>query len=621
MAYAEKRGRSAKPWRVKYKLPSGIETSESGFETKAAALTWGRDQEARIREGRWTDPNAGKITVSAWIDRWMTLQDVGLSTVENREYLIRRFIRPSFGTSELGSLTTEDITRWENSIPARTGVSRRVARDARAVLCTMLGDAAAAKPPLIPYNPAIRPRNRGRRTGRKLDRGPQRVWATPLQALLVAERAALLSGRDEDFTMVITIGYTGLRWGETIGLERDHVHDDEIHVEWQLREIRSTFHRLPPKDDSYRSPNWEPCLPVDLPPFLAELLARQIKAQPRQRCACAAQHGGSGQYVFLGPDGGHPRRSNYARRVFRPACDGRYQPQPSKPPRLTIVDASEWPGIPITTWAPAPPGDAAFTRPRGRGIRPIPEDIPVACWLPVKYGLNPHGMRHGHKTWMAEDGIPEILAEHRLGHEVPGMRGLYAHTSDRMREDLKRALQARWEDSLRERAALNEHSPVPLLDELLAPFRPRDPRVPGRGAQDSGTPGPSVPDPLAAQDTPQEVPSPGGREKMISQIPPNIAEGPTPGTRMGPNQRASDLVRDQIPEVELRGFEPLTPSMRTRCATGLRYSPWNACQPSKDSGLPVRPATPASQARLRARPSPQARPRRGRGATLMAVNI
>lgn len=27
------------------------------------------------------------------------------------------------------------------------------------------------------------------------------------------------------------------------------------------------------------------------------------------------------------------------------------------------------------------------------------------------------------------------------------------------------------------------------------------------------------------------------------------------------------------PLVELRGFEPLTPSMRTRCATGLRYSP------------------------------------------------
>jgi hypothetical protein len=43
---------------------------------------------------------------------------------------------------------------------------------------------------------------------------------------------------------------------------------------------------------------------------------------------------------------------------------------------------------------------------------------------------------------------------------------------------------------------------------------------------------------------------------------------------------------------ELRGFESLTPSMRTRCATGLRYSPWNGSQPSKPSAPPVRSATP-----------------------------
>jgi hypothetical protein len=70
-----------------------------------------------------------------------------------------------------------------------------------------------------------------------------------------------------------------------------------------------------------------------------------------------------------------------------------------------------------------------------------------------------------------EDGIPEILAEQRPGHEVPGMRGLYAHASQRMREELLMALQARWEQSLRERAGIHPHSPVPLLDGLLAPFR------------------------------------------------------------------------------------------------------------------------------------------------------
>ena len=85
MAYAEKRGKGPAPWRVKYRLPSGIETSESGFETKAAALTWGRDQEASIREGRWTDPNAGKLTVGEWIERWLAIQDVGISTVDHRE--------------------------------------------------------------------------------------------------------------------------------------------------------------------------------------------------------------------------------------------------------------------------------------------------------------------------------------------------------------------------------------------------------------------------------------------------------------------------------------------------------------------------------------------------------
>jgi hypothetical protein len=160
---------------------------------------------------------------------------------------------------------------------------------------------------------------------------------------------------------------------------------------------------------------------------------------------------------------------------------------------------------------------------------------------------------------MAEDGIPEILAEQRLGHEVPGLHGLYAHASERMRDDLKHALQARWEESLRARAAISTHSPVPLLDQLLAPLR----------------------EPAAPHETVKQPTTPGDREKMISQFPPNHAESPSQESRLGLKERASDQVRDRIQRVELRGFEPLTPSMRTRCATGLRYSPKNASQPSK----------------------------------------
>jgi hypothetical protein len=118
---------------------------------------------------------------------------------------------------------------------------------------------------------------------------------------------------------------------------------------------------------------------------------------------------------------------------------------------------------------------------------------------------------------MAEDGIPDVLAEQRLGHEVPGMRRLYTHVSDRMREALVQALQVRWEDSLRARAATRPHSPVPLLDELLAPHRRHQADTPSA----SGTVRH-----LAAVRCRW-----GAGAKSISQIPPKQPEGPVPARR------------------------------------------------------------------------------------------
>jgi hypothetical protein len=162
--------------------------------------------------------------------------------------------------------------------------------------------------------------------------------------------------------------YTGMRWGETIGLERDLLLPTLINVEWQLREIRGQFHRLPPKDDSYRSTNWEPLVPVDLPSFLTRLLTAQAEKYARQRCACVREHGGTGWYMFYSLDSGHYRRSNFARRVFRPACDGRYESVNGRPGNLVIADATTWPGRPAASWPPAVPGKP-FTPSSGRGTQ------------------------------------------------------------------------------------------------------------------------------------------------------------------------------------------------------------------------------------------------------------
>ena len=142
------------------------------------------------------------------------------------------------------------------------------------------------------------------------------------------------------------------------------------------------------------------------------------QAQPRQRCACAGQHDGSGRYVFLGPDNGHYRRSNYARRVFRPACDGTQgpaQPRPAshrrrhnlaRPPRRHVAVAQ--PGVPDTRRhedgaSSIPVRDAARllaadqARPDPSRAQAQPQDVDGRGWHPGdprRAAPGPRGARH-----------------------------------------------------------------------------------------------------------------------------------------------------------------------------------------------------------------------------------
>jgi integrase len=99
--------------------------------------------------------------------------------------------------------------------------------------------------------------------------------------------------------------------------------------------------------------------------------------------------------VFCGARGAYLRRSSMSRRVWRPALDG--------DPRT--------------------------------GVEPI-----IA-------GMHFHDLRHTHKTWLIEDDIPEIAQAKRLGHRMPGVRGIYSHVTPAMRQRITDALQDRWRAS------------------------------------------------------------------------------------------------------------------------------------------------------------------------------
>lgn len=67
----------------------------------------------------------------------------------------------------------------------------------RATLHLILADAVDEG--LRDSNPATKRRGRGKRAGRSRNRGPEKAVTTALGILLLAERMALLSGRDDEF--------------------------------------------------------------------------------------------------------------------------------------------------------------------------------------------------------------------------------------------------------------------------------------------------------------------------------------------------------------------------------------------------------------------------------------
>jgi hypothetical protein len=103
------------------------------------------------------------------------------------------------------------------------------------------------------------------------------------------------------------------------------------------------------------------------------------------------------------------------------------------------------------------------------------------------------------------------------------MRGLYTHVSQTMRAKLTGALQSRWEDSLRVRAAIDPHSPVPLLDKLLAPYRaPTEPPA----ASESRRQAKPCTQNVRVTGMPKVSSERETRSKLISQIPPTHERNP-----------------------------------------------------------------------------------------------
>ncbi len=82
---------------------------------------------------------------------------------------------------------------------------------------------------------------------------------------------------------------------------------------------------------------------------------------------------------------------------------------------------------------------------RDRVWRPAVAGHAQHGWAPLLPKLTFHALRHTHKTWLIEDAVPEVLQHQRLGHRMPGIRGIYSHPTQPMIDAMLTALEHRWQ--------------------------------------------------------------------------------------------------------------------------------------------------------------------------------
>jgi hypothetical protein len=210
LGYAENLGSY---WRGRYKLAPGkyatvrdADGDAIRFRTRTAAKRAADAEEAKLLAGTKKAPPA-RITFGAYVNSWYAAQDLAASTMQNYRRHIEEHLLPAFDDFAIADITSTDIAAWEKHERAVPYAPTSV-KTWRATLHLILADAVDEG--LRDSNPATRRRGRGKRAGRSRNRGPEKAVTTALGILLIAERMALLSGRDDE-----------IRWRHHQGLHRN----------------------------------------------------------------------------------------------------------------------------------------------------------------------------------------------------------------------------------------------------------------------------------------------------------------------------------------------------------------------------------------------------------------
>jgi integrase len=157
----------------------------------------------------WAPARLGRVTLGEYAEPWLAARvHLKPKTVAGSESLLKTRVLPRWGAVPLDRITFDGVSAWATGMMAE-GLSASRTQQAYHLLTSMLDD--AVKGSRIPRNPA-----------RGVDL--PRITSKPGRYLTRGQLADLAEACGDYQTLVLVLGYCGIRWGEAAGLtvQQDH---------------------------------------------------------------------------------------------------------------------------------------------------------------------------------------------------------------------------------------------------------------------------------------------------------------------------------------------------------------------------------------------------------------
>jgi integrase len=252
---------AGKRYRVRYRKPDRSQTDKRGFRTKRDAELFLAATEVRKATGEFIDSSAARITIrelgAAWLSSQTHLKPSSYAVVE---VAWRVHVEPKWGKRVLSDIRHSEVQEWVSDLSKKK--SATVVIRAYGVLAGLID--VAVRDRRLPSNPA-----RGANLPRK--KSKERHYLSHGQVQLLADES------HSKGTLVLFLAYTGVRWGEAVGLRVRNVDmaRRRILVRSNAVNVRGTIVPGTPKSHESRS--------VPFPAFLAEPLAKEFEGKTRDQ--------------------------------------------------------------------------------------------------------------------------------------------------------------------------------------------------------------------------------------------------------------------------------------------------------------------------------------------------